>query len=168
MKILIKNARVICPVQNIDDKRDIIVENGLIKDIVKTGTANGTFDKTIDANGLVAAPGLVDMHVHLRESGNEDEEDIEDDDDIIENDEIQGEDDLIEDADWQEQLKTLIDEIVEGGEEPEEILEFIADYLGQNEDEDDLYDIDEDDLDNDEEVLDDDEGSEVEDEDDED
>jgi dihydroorotase len=76
MKILIKNAHVICPVQNIDDKRDIVIDNGLIKEVVKAGTASGTFDKTIDANGLVAAPGLIDMHTHLREPGHEGAETI--------------------------------------------------------------------------------------------
>ena len=77
MKMLIKNARVICPVQNIDDKRDIVIENGLIKEIAKAGTVNGTFDRTIDANGLIASPGLVDMHTHLREPGHEGAETIE-------------------------------------------------------------------------------------------
>ncbi|MEI6092353.1 MAG: dihydroorotase [bacterium] len=76
MKILIKNAHVVCPVQNIDDKRDILVDNGIIKEISKAGSISGSFDKTIDANGLFAIPGLVDMHVHLREPGHEGAETI--------------------------------------------------------------------------------------------
>lgn len=76
MKILIKNAHVVCPVQNIDDKRDIVVDNGVIKEISKAGSISGSFDKTIEANGLFAVPGLVDMHVHLREPGHEGAETI--------------------------------------------------------------------------------------------
>lgn len=76
MKLLIKNGRVICPVQNIDDKKDIIIEDGVIKDII-TGSANEKdFDKVIDAGGMVVAPGLVDMHTHLREPGHEGAETI--------------------------------------------------------------------------------------------
>lgn len=76
MKLLIKNGRLICPVQNIDDKKDLIIEDGVIKDIV-TGSANDKdFDKVIDASGMVVAPGLVDMHVHLREPGHEGAETI--------------------------------------------------------------------------------------------
>jgi len=76
LKLLIKNGRLICPVQNIDDKKDLIIEDGVIKDIV-TGSANDKdFDKVIDANGMVVAPGLIDMHVHLREPGHEGAETI--------------------------------------------------------------------------------------------
>jgi dihydroorotase len=77
MKILIKNGTVLCPVQNINDKKDIIIEDGLIKEITKPGaTSSATFDKTIDATGLTVIPGLVDMHTHLREPGHEGAETI--------------------------------------------------------------------------------------------
>jgi len=77
VKILIKNAKVICPVQNIDDKKDILIENGIIKDIAKPGTfSDKDAEKVIDAAGMIAAPGLVDMHTHLREPGHEGAETI--------------------------------------------------------------------------------------------
>lgn len=72
MTLLIKNPRVIDPSQNLDKVMDILVEDGKIKEY-------GTFeaaDKIIDATGLIAAPGLVDIHVHLRDPGQTEKEDI--------------------------------------------------------------------------------------------
>lgn len=69
----ILNARVIDPVNNIDDKLNVYIENGKIADISQT---IHNADTTIDANGLVVAPGLVDMHVHLRDPGFTEKEDI--------------------------------------------------------------------------------------------
>ena len=72
MSLIIKNARVIDPSQNIDKTADILVEYGKI-------TAIGSFDsadEVIDGTGLAAAPGLVDMHVHLRDPGQTHKEDI--------------------------------------------------------------------------------------------
>ena len=66
MRILIKNGTVLCPVQNINDKKDLIIEDGVIKEITKANSATGSFDKTIDATNLTVIPGLVDMHTHLR------------------------------------------------------------------------------------------------------
>ncbi|MCH5304041.1 MAG: dihydroorotase [Ruminococcus sp.] len=72
MSLLIKNARVIDPSQNLDKISDIYIENGKISKIGEIDTA----DKIIDGSGLVAAPGLVDMHVHLRDPGQTYKEDI--------------------------------------------------------------------------------------------
>lgn len=69
----ILNARVIDPANNIDDRLNVYIENGKIADISQT-VHNA--DTTIDANGLVVAPGLVDMHVHLRDPGFTEKEDI--------------------------------------------------------------------------------------------
>jgi dihydroorotase len=70
--LLIKNGRVIDPANKIDKVTNVFIENGKIKSIGKTAKAS----KTIDAKGLIVTPGLIDMHVHLREPGKEDEETI--------------------------------------------------------------------------------------------
>jgi dihydroorotase len=75
MKLLIKNGRVIDPSQNIDCKRDILVERKKIKGLYSTGKAPRA-DKVIDATDCIVIPGLVDMHTHLREPGYEYKETI--------------------------------------------------------------------------------------------
>lgn len=74
MKLLIKGGRVIDPANNIDDTLDILVENDKISRVAKN-IKNGT-EKTIDASGKIVIPGLIDMHVHLREPGREDKETV--------------------------------------------------------------------------------------------
>lgn len=74
MKILIKNGRVVDPANNIDDVRDILIDGAKISKVEK-GINSGA-DNTIDASGKIVIPGLVDMHVHLREPGREDKETI--------------------------------------------------------------------------------------------
>lgn len=69
----ILNARVIDPANNIDDKLNVYIEDGKIADI---SPEVHNADTVIDANGMVVAPGLVDMHVHLRDPGFTDKEDI--------------------------------------------------------------------------------------------
>ena len=73
-KMLIKGGRVICPAQGIDKQADVLVEDGKIAEIGDLGKTKA--DETIDAKGLIVSPGLIDMHVHLREPGNEEEETI--------------------------------------------------------------------------------------------
>jgi len=75
MTILIKNGRVIDPVHNIDQVYDILVENNKISQVAKNITASA--DTIIDATDKIVMPGIVDMHVHLREPGREDKETIE-------------------------------------------------------------------------------------------
>lgn len=75
MNILIKNGRVIDPSQGIDDTLDLLVENGLVKQIGK-GLQVSAGTETIDASGKYVVPGLIDMHVHLRDPGLEYKEDI--------------------------------------------------------------------------------------------
>ena len=73
MKTLIKGGRLVDPSQNIDAVTDILVEDGKV---VALGTNLGAADETFDATGLVVAPGLVDVHTHMREPGLEAKEDI--------------------------------------------------------------------------------------------
>ena len=72
MTLLIKNARVIDPSRGYDEKIDILIENGKLASFGEFDVA----DRIIDASGLIAAPGLVDMHVHLRDPGQTHKEDI--------------------------------------------------------------------------------------------
>ena len=74
MKLLIKNGLVVDSEKLTSEKLDILIENekiSLIGSSIKTADA-----EIIDANEGYVCPGLVDMHVHLREPGREDEETI--------------------------------------------------------------------------------------------
>lgn len=73
--LLIKNGHVIDPANKRDGVMDIFVENDKIVKIAKAIDVKA--DTIINAKGLVVTPGLVDMHVHLREPGREDKETIE-------------------------------------------------------------------------------------------
>lgn len=77
MKLLIKNGHVVDPQNGIDKVTDIYVQDGIISEIGDTSDLEGLDIAVIDASGKVVAPGLVDMHVHLREPGQEYKEDIE-------------------------------------------------------------------------------------------
>ncbi len=70
----IKNGHIIDPANGIDKKADLWIEDGKV---VAIGKHAGTPDQTIDATGKIVCPGLIDMHVHLREPGQEWKEDIE-------------------------------------------------------------------------------------------
>lgn len=74
MKLMLKGGRVINPAQNFDDIADIVVQDGLIVAIGKDLQAEDAM--VYDVSGLVVTPGLIDMHVHLREPGLEAKEDI--------------------------------------------------------------------------------------------
>ncbi len=74
MTILIKNGRVIDPANNIDGIYDILVENDKISEVAKNISTGA--DEIIDATDKIVMPGIVDMHVHLREPGREDKETI--------------------------------------------------------------------------------------------
>jgi dihydroorotase len=76
--LLIRGGRVIDPAQGIDRIDDVLVRDGQVVSIGHPGGQPlGKADETIDAAGLVVAPGLIDMHVHLREPGREEDETIE-------------------------------------------------------------------------------------------
>src|SRR5688572_4437680 len=73
MNLLITNGRVIDPSQDIDATLDLLIENGTVSRLDKKIKANV---QTIDASGLVVAPGFIDLHTHLREPGQEHKETI--------------------------------------------------------------------------------------------
>ncbi|MCD8026962.1 MAG: dihydroorotase [Clostridiales bacterium] len=72
-KSVIKNAAVISLADNINTTADILIEDGKIVRIDKNIDAGC---ELVDAHGLCAIPGLTDMHVHLRDPGQTDKEDI--------------------------------------------------------------------------------------------
>ncbi|MCU0651356.1 MAG: dihydroorotase [Candidatus Omnitrophica bacterium] len=74
MKLLIKSGRVIDPANNIDSVLDVLIENGKVACLQKEITSKA--DKIIDASAKIVIPGIVDMHVHLREPGREDKETV--------------------------------------------------------------------------------------------
>ncbi|MFQ5766482.1 MAG: dihydroorotase, partial [Acidobacteriota bacterium] len=65
---------VVDPSAGTDGEMDILVENGRIKDLGERLHAPGS--EVLDLSGLIVVPGLIDMHVHLREPGSEDAETI--------------------------------------------------------------------------------------------
>jgi len=73
-QLLIKNGRVIDPAGGIDKKCDLLIENGSVAQI---GTIRNSAKTVIDASGKLVTPGFIDMHVHFREPGDEEEETIE-------------------------------------------------------------------------------------------
>jgi len=72
--IVIRGGRVIDPSQGIDSEQDVLIRNGRI------GVLGKSFDvgkaQVFDASGMIVMPGLIDMHTHLREPGNEEAETI--------------------------------------------------------------------------------------------
>lgn len=75
MKLLIKNGRVLDPSVNLDKVCDILVKDGVIAGL--SDSCDETADEVIDAAGCFVMPGLIDLHVHLREPGFEHKETIE-------------------------------------------------------------------------------------------
>jgi dihydroorotase len=74
MNLLITNARVVDPSQELDASIDILIEDGAIARVDKKIKASNV--EVIDASGLIATPGFIDLHTHLREPGQEHKETI--------------------------------------------------------------------------------------------
>lgn len=72
--LLVKGGRVIDPAQELDQVGDVLLEDGRVSRIAPGLQAPES--PVLDASGLVVSPGLIDIHVHLREPGREDEETI--------------------------------------------------------------------------------------------
>lgn len=75
MRLLIKNGRVLDPTLGLDLIADVYIVDGKIEGVEENISVS--VDRIIDAQGLWVLPGLVDIHVHLREPGEEWKEDIE-------------------------------------------------------------------------------------------
>jgi dihydroorotase len=74
VKLLIRGGRIIDPSRNMDDVGDLLIEDGRVK-ALEDGAASDEVE-IFDAAGLVVAPGFIDLHVHLREPGEEYKETI--------------------------------------------------------------------------------------------
>ncbi len=76
--ILIRRGLVVDPASGRAETADVLLADGKIAQVGRTGRKEAGAGETleIDATGLIVAPGLVDMHVHLREPGNEEKETI--------------------------------------------------------------------------------------------
>ena len=75
MSILIKNGQVIDPATQKDEISDVLIENGVITRVEKGIRVKDA--QVIDAKGCYVMPGIIDMHVHLRDPGQTYKEDIE-------------------------------------------------------------------------------------------
>jgi dihydroorotase len=73
MTTLIQNGTILDPSQNLERKADLLLRDGRVSSI---GTNLGKADKVIDAADCYVTPGLIDIHVHFREPGDEEEETI--------------------------------------------------------------------------------------------
>jgi dihydroorotase len=76
-RILIKGGRVIDPACGMDQLGDVLLESGRVAEVAaEISPESGGDLQVLDATGHVVTPGLIDMHVHLREPGNEEVETI--------------------------------------------------------------------------------------------
>ncbi len=73
--MLLLHGRVVDPAGGLDETADVLVRDGRI-DSVGRGIAVGQGARVMELQGKLVVPGLIDMHVHLREPGREDEETI--------------------------------------------------------------------------------------------
>ena len=74
MRALIKNGMVIDPANSIKEKRDILIENSIVKLVKKKIDEDANY--VIDAKGLIVAPGFVDLHANFCDPGATDREDL--------------------------------------------------------------------------------------------
>ncbi len=74
---LIQNGTILDPSQKLQRKANLLIRDGKVANIVAPDASPGTHaDQTIDASGCFVTPGLIDIHVHFREPGDEEEETI--------------------------------------------------------------------------------------------
>lgn len=75
MKILLKGGRVMNPAADFDETADVLIENGKVAKIAKDIPTDDA--EVYDVTGKLVTPGLIDLHVHFREPGQEAKEDFE-------------------------------------------------------------------------------------------
>lgn len=75
MLLLIQNGTVINPADQTETAADVLVEDGIIKKIAPKQKMKA--DRVVDATGCYVMPGFIDMHVHLRDPGQEHKETVE-------------------------------------------------------------------------------------------
>ncbi len=76
-QVLIRNGRVIDPANDIDKQCDVLIADGKIAQVGRVNEVSAhSVSRVIDATGKLVTPGLIDMHVHFREPGDEEEETI--------------------------------------------------------------------------------------------
>jgi dihydroorotase len=76
MRLLIVNGYVVDPAQQINAGKNLLIEDGRIAGLLDQGASVPEGAEVLDATGLVVAPGFIDLHVHLREPGQEYKETI--------------------------------------------------------------------------------------------
>jgi dihydroorotase len=74
--VLIKRGHVIDPANNIDRPMDLLLREGRVAAITEPGGIKSDYDEEFDAHHLIVAPGFIDLHVHLREPGQQHKETI--------------------------------------------------------------------------------------------
>lgn len=72
----IRNGTLIDPAQKLEGKYDLLLKDGRVAEIAPAGKLRGKSDESINTRGLVVCPGLIDIHVHLREPGQSHKETI--------------------------------------------------------------------------------------------
>ena len=77
MSLLIRNGRMLDPASGADRSADVLIKDGTVAKIGEPSSLEAGDGDTIDASGKWILPGLIDIHVHLREPGQEYKEDIE-------------------------------------------------------------------------------------------
>src|SRR6201988_4507463 len=76
MRLLIQNGYVIDPAQGINAGKNLLLEDGRVTGLTGYSDPVPAETEVFDATGLIVAPGFIDMHVHLREPGQEYKETI--------------------------------------------------------------------------------------------
>ena len=74
--LLIKGGHLIDPAAKVNAPMDLLLRDGRVAEVALPNNIRGSADEKFDARGLIVAPGLIDLHVHLREPGQDYKETI--------------------------------------------------------------------------------------------